>query len=125
MTHRREQPGPPSHDDLVAALRNGRDLPRPGRHRQRVQVTGVDPSLVAWADQARADLARRLGVDPEAIEIACLGPVTWSDAGCGCPDPDMAYVQVPVDGTYAALVVDAVTYHYHGGGRRGPFLCVD
>ncbi len=88
-------------------------------------MTGVDPSLTAWADLARADLAGRLGIDPAGIEVACLGAVTWSDAACGCPDPDVAQLQVPVDGAYAALIVNGLRFHYHGGGRRGPFLCAD
>ena len=106
-------------------MRRRNDLPRPRRRRQHVEVTGVDPSLAAWADLARADLAVRLAIDAASIEVERLGSVTWSDAACGCPDPDLAQVQVPVDGAYAALIADGVRFHYHGGGRRGPFLCAD
>ena len=112
-----------AHDELAAALRPREDLPRRRASRQQVDIEGVDPALTPWADRARADLATRLQIEPEDIEVAVLGSVTWSDAACGCPDPEVSHIQVPVDGAYAALVVDGVTYHYHGGGRRGPFLC--
>lgn len=104
------------------ALRPAADLPPARPSRQRVVVEGVDPELLDWADLARADLATRLHLPLEAVVVAALGPVTWSDRSCGCPQPGMAYPQVPVDGTYARLEAAGRSWHYHGG-PRGPFLC--
>jgi hypothetical protein len=49
----------------------------------------------------------------------------WSDAGLGCPQPGMAYIQVPQDGYLIILRANNQLYNYHGGGRgdNPPFLC--
>jgi hypothetical protein len=116
-------PALPSRESLRAALRAASDLPVPRPPRRRVQVGGVDPDLVGWADLARADLAARLDLPVDTIVVAAVGSVTWSDRSCGCPQPGMAYPQVPVDGAYARLDAAGRSWHYHGGGDRGPFLC--
>ena len=48
--------------------------------------------------------------------------VDWPDASLGCPQPDMVYTQVPVDGTLILLSVAGQVYEYHGGGWTDPFL---
>ena len=35
----------------------------------------------------------------------------------------MAYIQVPVDGSFIQLRAGGVLYDYHSGGSRDPFLC--
>ncbi len=72
---------------------------------------------------AVADLAARLAIDPSAIQLLEARSVIWPDAGLGCPEPGMAYRQVQVDGYLIRLGVGGQDYSYHGGGRRGPFLC--
>ena len=49
--------------------------------------------------------------------------ITWPDGGLGCPQPGIAYIQVQVDGYRILLSYKGAAYPYHGGGRRGPFLC--
>ncbi len=83
----------------------------------------VDPSLGALVGRARADLAGRLAVAVEEIEVVRAEPVVWSDAGLGCPQPGMRYLQVPVEGALIELSAAGQVYRYHTGGRRGPFLC--
>jgi hypothetical protein len=82
-----------------------------------------DPSLEPLVAQARADLAARLGVAPEAISVVEARSVVWPDGGLGCPAPGVLYPQVQVDGLLIRLAVDGATYAYHSGGGRGPFLC--
>jgi hypothetical protein len=72
---------------------------------------------------AVADLAERLGVDPDAVEVVSADAVVWPDAGLGCPAPGMSYAQVQVEGTRIVLAHDGGEYPYHSGGSRGPFLC--
>lgn len=83
-------------------------------------VPGADNPLVAGA---REDLAARLHVSSESIRIVSVENVTWPDSSLGCPQPGMAYAQVPVDGILIRLEYDGVLYQYHGGGNRDPFLC--
>ena len=72
---------------------------------------------------AKSDLADRLGVTLDEIQLVNFELVTWSDAGLGCPQPGMAYIQIPVDGTLIELSVDGKIYRYHSGGNQEPFLC--
>lgn len=85
--------------------------------------TPLDPSLRPLADQARQDLAGRLGVSPDQIEVLAVQAVVWPDASLGCPQPGMMYAQVPQDGVLVRLVYEGTGYEYHGGGKRGLFLC--
>lgn len=72
---------------------------------------------------AAEDLADRLGVAVDVVEVTRVEEVTWRDASLGCPQPGMAYAQVLTNGTLVVLEVDGTTYEYHAGGPRAPFLC--
>ncbi|WP_329000435.1 hypothetical protein OHA18_39120 [Kribbella sp. NBC_00709] len=74
-------------------------------------------------EQAKADLAKRLGVDAAQVTVVSSEEVTWSDGSLGCPDPDMRYTQALVPGTRTILEVNGTQYSYHGGANRAPFLC--
>lgn len=73
--------------------------------------------------KARADLARRLDVDPGEIELVGAEEVSWRDASVGCPQPGMAYAQVVTRGSRILLESGAKRYEYHSDNRRDPFLC--
>lgn len=72
---------------------------------------------------ARADLAERLDVAPERIELVEQRRVTWRDGSMGCPEPGMMYTQALVPGYWIRLSVDGTTYDYHGARGRTPFHC--
>jgi hypothetical protein len=74
---------------------------------------------------AKADLARRLGVEPSEIKLLEMREVTWSDGSLGCPRPGMNYTQALVNGSQIRLEVNGETFYYHSGGGRGPFYCAD
>ncbi|MFF0342621.1 hypothetical protein [Kribbella sp. NPDC004875] len=75
------------------------------------------------ADQAKADLAQRLGVDAAQVRLVSSEEVTWPDGSLGCPEPGMRYTQALVPGNRTVLEVDGKQYSYHSGGSRAPFLC--
>src|SRR5689334_11765655 len=83
----------------------------------------LDSAIGQLVAGAKADLARRRGVTTDAIELIEARSVTWPDPSLGCPQPGMAYKQVPVDGVLIRLHVAGATFSYHGGGGRAPFLC--
>jgi hypothetical protein len=125
MTH---PSGPPCDDaepdvDLRASLRPAHELPERLPRRRQVEVEGVEESLRPMVDQAVADLVARLGIAPTQVRVEAAGAVTWSDGSCGCPERGRAYPQVPVDGFYVRLAAQGRLFHFHGGGRRGLFLC--
>ncbi len=79
---------------------------------------GDDP--VAFAV---ADLAHRLGVPDSTIALVERHEVVWRDGSLGCPQPGMVYSQALVDGSKIVLEAGGVSYDYHQGGGRPPFLC--
>jgi hypothetical protein len=85
----------------------------------------IDPGLQPYIDLAVADLAQRLGVGTDRIEVTSATLQQWSDSSLGCPQKGMQYVQVMTDGALIVLSVDDKTYKYHAGGSRPPFYCAD
>lgn len=75
------------------------------------------------AQVAIQDLAKRLDIPVEQIEILEVREVVWSDASLGCPQPGRVYAQVLQEGFLIRLGVDEQMYFYHSGGSQDPFLC--
>ncbi|MCF6277779.1 MAG: hypothetical protein L3J16_03390 [Anaerolineales bacterium] len=70
-------------------------------------------SLRPLVETARADLAGRLSVKPEMIVFAKAVPITWPDAGLGCPQAGMDYAQVLTSGYKITFELDGQFYNYH------------
>lgn len=88
--------------------------------------TGPAPSgsiTTRWINQAVQDLANRLKVGEDAIQVLAFEPVVWPDGGLGCPEPGIQYTQVMVEGFRIRLQHNGQTYNYHGSMDRAPFLC--
>lgn len=72
---------------------------------------------------ARFELAARLDIGTDAIEVAEARRVTWRNGALGCPREDGMYTQALVEGFYVRLVVDGQDYPYHAGRDGKPFYC--
>lgn len=86
----------------------------------------VVPTSVPGAslvDQARTDLAARLSIEVDSIEVVSAEAVEWPDSSLGCPREGMAYLQVIIEGTHIQLRVGDALYSYHSGRGGPPFLC--
>ena len=83
----------------------------------------IDPGLREPVRSAIDDLAERIGVAADAIEVAEATYVTWPNGALGCPEPGMAYTQALVPGYRIRLEHDAAVHHYHGAEGRPPFHC--
>lgn len=83
----------------------------------------TEPALKRLVTQARQDLAERLGIEAEDIELLELQELVWPDTSLGCSRPGMEYLQVLRDGALLRLRVGKRAYAYHSGGGRSPFLC--
>ncbi len=81
-----------------------------------------DPRFEPLIVQARADLATRLGVRPEVIDLKKAETVQWSDSSLGCPQPGYFYAQVITPGFLIVLDSGGKEYSYHSDGTR-IFLC--
>jgi hypothetical protein len=87
------------------------------------QTAPFDSALQPLIEQARDDLAQRLGVPVEQVDLLEVREVTWPDSSLGCPRPGMTYAQVPQGGLLIRLSVDREMYFYHSGETQVPFLC--
>lgn len=83
----------------------------------------IDPGLAYFIDAAKDDLSKRLGIATDAITVMEARLVVWPDGSLGCPQPDMAYIQIPVDGSLILLEAGGRVYSYHTGGNVEIFLC--
>jgi hypothetical protein len=73
---------------------------------------------------AKQDLAERLGIATDAIEITSVKPMQWPDTSLGCPKPGMSYATVIVPGYKILLEAETQTYEYHTGSDNF-VLCED
>jgi hypothetical protein len=81
------------------------------------------PFLAERVNQAKEDLARRLSVETDQIDLLEARQVTWPDSSLGCPKPGMVYAQALQEGLLIRLGVAVRMYFYHSGGDQDPFLC--
>jgi hypothetical protein len=97
--------------------------PAPALTETATQPAAYDPALEAYVQLAKEDLAARLGVSIDAIQVLEARSVVWPDGSLGCPQPGMSYIQVPQDGSLIRLSAAGGSYDYHSGGNEPPFLC--
>lgn len=76
-------------------------------------------------EQAKTDLAGRLGISAAQVTVVSSEEVTWSDGSLGCPQPGMHYAQVLTNGSRIVLQAAGKQYNYHSGSRGAPFLCTN
>ena len=95
----------------------GRTLPKSEADGMSRELKGA-PQL---ARAARNDLAARLDVKPEDVEVS-IAPRTWLDTSLGCPEEGRDYEEAPIEGFLILLKVDERTYAYHADSER-VFLC--
>ena len=81
----------------------------------------LDDNLLV--QQAKQDLAQRLDVPTEDIELVQFEAVVWPDASLGCPRPGIVYAQVISPGYLVVLKADDKEYEYHAGKSAEPFYC--
>lgn len=72
---------------------------------------------------AKKDLAQRLSVEVDQINLLEIREVIWPDSSLGCPQSGTVYDQVPQNGLLIRLGVGGRMYFYHSGGTQAPFLC--
>lgn len=70
------------------------------------------------------DLAERLGIATDAVTVASVKPMQWSDTSLGCPKPGMSYATVITPGYKIVLQAEGENYDYHTGSDSF-VLCED
>ena len=91
--------------------------------RNHTTETMVQMSLSNQLDFSRQDLASRLDIEPDDVEVSISRPVTWRSGALGCPRPGVAYTDALVPGILIELRVGKVTYRSHARHGGQPFYC--
>lgn len=84
---------------------------------------GQDPDLEVATNQAIQQAAEDEQIEPDDIRVVSADEVTWRDGAIGCPEPDMAYPQIVVEGFRVVLQVGDQRLHYHADDPEAPFRC--
>ncbi len=77
-----------------------------------------DPIVAEFIEQARNDLAGRLGISPQEIVLVKSEAVEWSNSSLGCPQEGEDYVQALTTGYRVVLAVGDVYFEYHTDQQR-------
>lgn len=109
-------------DQAVVCPFGAAEVPRPavGLRPSRGSVEG---GLAEQTERARADLANRLSVFSDDVEVLEAASVIWPDASAGCPQPKKSYAQVLTPGVRIRLKVKERVYEYHAREGGVPALC--
>jgi hypothetical protein len=73
-------------------------------------------------EQAKADLAQRLGITLDEIEVQSVESTEFPDASLGVPEEGQTYAQVITPGYIMTLLAEGETYRYHGAEGRVVFV---
>ena len=103
---------------IAAPQRQGEVMPP-----EKPKPGTLDARLQGFVDSSRADLAEKLDVSEDEVELVEARYVTWRDSSLGCPQPGYEYLQALVNGTRIQLRHAGTVYHYHGGKNKAPALC--
>ncbi len=118
-------PGTPaSTDDLLTTTPDRPSTSSVAGATETVYEVGmIDAGLAPFVAIAVDDLAVRLDVPPDSIDVLTAVLVVWPNGALGCPEPGRSYTQVMTDGSVIELGVDGLVYRYHSGGSVTPFPC--
>ena len=73
--------------------------------------------------KAKDDLAHRLSISTEQINVLEARDVIWSDSSLGCPQAGMVYAQVLTPGYLIRLEYNDQQYEYHAGKSLEVIYC--
>lgn len=75
--------------------------------------TPADAGLQNLIERTKDDLAGRLALAVDEIEVTEVTEVEWSDSSLDCPQPGMSYLPVITPGYRILLHANEQTYEYH------------
>jgi hypothetical protein len=99
----------------------GNKLPAQVPDEPRVPIVGEVPDSILSA--AKKDLAAKLNVTAESIDVKEAMSVVWNDGSLGCPRPGQVYTQALEPGYRIVLEYGDRQYDYRATERGYFFLC--
>lgn len=98
---------------------NPQVMPSPGR------PGAPSPQLGVMLEAIARNLSAQTDIPADEITFISAEPMTWPNAGLGCPAEGTAYIEVQIEGMRITLQAGSQTYTYHTDGGRTFALCVD
>jgi len=98
----------------------GQSTPKPSPLTPSTSPVPIQPAEADAAVRAATnDLAARLKISPENVQVVSVQAMDWPDTSLGCPQPGMFYAQVITLGYRIVLSAgrDQVEYHADKKGR--------
>ena len=86
-------------------------------------VVALPMNLNRQIEVSKDDLAQRLGVSLETVELSGARQVTWRSGALGCPEPGKSYTEALVPGAVIYLQVNNTIHAYHAKFAGQPFYC--
>jgi hypothetical protein len=83
----------------------------------------ADPGLPALIERAKVDLAQKLSIPASQIKAIETKEVFWPDGSLGCPQPGIAYAQIPTPGYLIMLVYSGNEFEYHADTHGNTLYC--
>jgi hypothetical protein len=74
-------------------------------------------------EQTRIHLANQLGISVDEVTIAQIEETEWNNSSLGCPDKDVAYLEVITPGYIITLEAQGQQYRYHTDTGRHFVQC--
>ncbi|MBI5964466.1 MAG: hypothetical protein HY863_13395 [Chloroflexi bacterium] len=87
------------------------------------QPTPANPAMQNLIDKATQDLAQKLAVSANQINLVAASEVVWPDGSLGCPQKGMEYIQVLTPGYLIILENNNHRYEYHSGRDGNLVYC--
>lgn len=81
-------------------------------------ATGLDTDQTSYVKQAVEQLAEKLNLKKEEIEVISVKQKEWGDSSLGCPQKGKLYIQSITSGYEIELLAKGKKYIYHGGLNR-------
>jgi len=91
--------------------------------RGEIVATPVSGNLDRLIDIAKQDLARRLEIAPDEIEVQHIEKEEWPDTSLGCAEPGLSRYPVAIPGYRIILTTKGREYVYHTNRESGVVYC--
>jgi hypothetical protein len=81
------------------------------------------PNVENLIEMAKKDLAQRLAISANEINLVEAKSVVWPDTSLGCPQEGMGYAQVITPGYLILLKYAGAIFEYHAGSGNYIVTC--
>ena len=85
----------------------------------------TNPAMQSLIEKAKEDLAQRLSISTNQIDILEAASVIWPDSSLGCPQKGMAYAEVLTPGYLIVLTTGNDEYEYHTSTGTEVIYCAN